>query len=84
MSVAKEPQGVSRPRHPPDERHRLLDSSSFRGETEFQLDLLMGDARYAAKEWPHMSDLNEVEKWASSIHFLVRSATARTITAAIT
>ena len=58
----------------PEERLRLPAAAT--DDTDYRLDLLMGDAAYMVENHPGMSDLDDVDRWASAVQFEVRSRAA--------
>ena len=56
----------------PDERSLVSVASAY-DDTDARLDLLMREASHVVEEHPSMSDIDEVDRWASAIQFEVRS-----------
>lgn len=58
----------------PEDRRQLPASSG--GDTGFRLDLLLNDARHIVETCPSLSDVDEVDDWASAIQCDILSSTA--------
>lgn len=65
---------TARGTRPEDRRH--LPAGRAGDSTGFRLDLLLNDARHIVETCPDLSDIDEVEDWASAIQCDVLSSTA--------